>query len=100
MDELTTLCDLDHLISLELEKNEINAEEISRLVDNREQILQNLLNSLERNPELKHNEEWQQAIIRTKRLFELMQSETSKIGKELYKFRHGQRSLQQYKRFT
>ncbi|MBE4436275.1 flagellar protein FliT, partial [Vibrio parahaemolyticus] len=29
----------------------------------------------------------------------LMQLETSKVGKELHKYRYGQRSLQQYKKF-
>ncbi|MDW1811326.1 flagellar protein FliT, partial [Vibrio sp. Vb2362] len=38
-------------------------------------------------------------LTRTKRIVELMQSETSKVGKELHKFRYGQRSLQQYKKF-
>ncbi|MCG6336495.1 flagellar protein FliT, partial [Vibrio alginolyticus] len=35
MTQLSELRDLDQLISQELEKNEINAEELVRLVDNR-----------------------------------------------------------------
>lgn len=59
MTQLSELRDLDQLISQELEKNEINAEELVRLVDNREQLLQNLLQLLVDNPQLKHEEEWQ-----------------------------------------
>ncbi|ENO1848927.1 TPA: flagellar protein FliT [Vibrio vulnificus] len=100
MTQLSELRDLDLLISQELEKNEINAEELVRLVDNREQLLQNLLQLLVDNPQLKHEEEWQLMLTRTKALFERMQSQTSLVGLQLQKLRHGQRSLQQYKKFT
>lgn len=39
-------------------------------------------------------------LTRTKALFERMQSQTSLVGLQLQKLRHGQRSLQQYKKFT
>lgn len=100
MTQLADLRDLNLLISQELEKSEINAEELLRLVDNREQILQNLLQRLVEQPQLKQEEEWQQMLIRTKVLFERMQSQTNQVGLQLQKFRHGQRSLQQYKKFT
>lgn len=97
---LAQLCDLDQLISLELEKDEISAEDLQRLVDNREQLLQSLLQQVAQNPQLKSDEEWQLMITRTKRLLERMQEETNKTGLQLQKFRRGQRSLQQYKKFT
>lgn len=97
---LAQLCDLDQLISLELEKDEISAEDLQRLVDNREQLLQSLLQQVAQNPQLKSEEEWQLMITRTKRLLERMQEETNKTGLQLQKFRRGQRSLQQYKKFT
>ncbi|EHA1124616.1 flagellar rod protein FlaI [Vibrio navarrensis] len=97
---LAQLCDLDQLISLELEKDEISAEDLQRLVDNREQLLQSLLQQVAQNPQLKSEEEWRLMITRTKRLLERMQEETNKTGLQLQKFRRGQRSLQQYKKFT
>ncbi len=100
MDDLQKLCDIDLLISDELTKTEINALEIVRLVDNREQLLQSLLSQLENTPALKQHKEWPEVISRTQKLVELMQNETSVLGRELKKFRHNQRSLQQYRKFT
>ena len=48
---------------------------------------------------MKQEAEWQDLITRTKSIVELMQNETTNVGKELHKFRYGQRSLQQYKKF-
>ncbi|NOH68887.1 flagellar protein FliT [Vibrio rotiferianus] len=98
--ELASLRDLDQLISQELEKVELNTEEILRLVDIREQMLQNLLPIVEGNTDLKQDAEWQAVVTRTKEIVELMQCETSQLGKLLHKLRYGQRSLQQYKKFT
>ncbi|EGQ8297583.1 flagellar protein FliT [Vibrio parahaemolyticus] len=97
--ELIEISDIDQLITQELEKVDFNTEEILRLVDIRERLLQNLLPIIQQNPLVKQDAEWQDLLTRTKRIVELMQSETSKVGKELYKFRYGQRSLQQYKKF-
>ncbi|USD49269.1 flagellar protein FliT [Vibrio sp. SCSIO 43153] len=97
--ELASLRDLDQLISQELEKVELNTEEILRLVDIREQMLQNLLPIVEVNTDLKQDAEWQAVVTRTKEIVELMQCETSQLGKQLHKLRYGQRSLQQYKKF-
>ncbi|MET2900515.1 flagellar protein FliT [Vibrio rotiferianus] len=97
--ELASLRDLDQLISQELEKVELNTEEILRLVDIREQMLQNLLPIVEGNTDLKQDAEWQAVVTRTKEIVELMQCETSQLGKQLHKLRYGQRSLQQYKKF-
>lgn len=97
--ELIEISDLDQLITQELEKVDFNTEEILRLVDIRERLLQNLLPIIQQNPLVKQDVEWQDLLTRTKRIVELMQSETSKVGKELHKFRYGQRSLQQYKKF-
>ncbi|AGB10539.1 flagellar protein FliT [Vibrio parahaemolyticus] len=97
--ELIEISDIDQLITQELEKVDFNTEEILRLVDIRERLLQNLLPIIQQNPLVKQDVEWQDLLTRTKRIVELMQSETSKVGKELHKFRYGQRSLQQYKKF-
>ncbi|MGR5205661.1 MULTISPECIES: flagellar protein FliT [Vibrio] len=97
--ELREIADIDQLITQELEKVDFNAEEILRLVDIRECLLQDLLVMVQSNPLEKQGLEWQDLLTRTKKIVEQMQSETSNVGKELYKFRYGQRSLQQYKKF-
>ncbi|MBR9875725.1 MAG: flagellar protein FliT [Vibrionaceae bacterium] len=97
--ELIEINHLDQRISQELQKVDINAEEILRLVDIRESLLQNLLPMVQKNPLVKQEIEWQDLLARTQSIVELMQLETSKVGKELHKLRYGQRSLQQYKKF-
>lgn len=97
--ELIEINELDQRISQELQKVDINTEEILRLVDIRESLLQNLLSVVQKNPLVKQDVEWQDLLARTQSIVELMQSETLKVGKELHKLRYGQRSLQQYKKF-
>lgn len=97
--ELIEINNVDQRINQELQKVDINTEEILRLVDIRESLLQNLLPMVRKNPLLKQEVEWQDLLARTQKIVELMQSETSKVGKELHKLRYGQRSLQQYKKF-
>ncbi|MCZ4310863.1 MULTISPECIES: flagellar protein FliT [Vibrio] len=96
---LQELCELDQLIMSKLEYSEINAEEIVHLVDNREQLLQNVLQLIDSYPDVKQSSEWFEAISRTRQLVELMQSETGRVGKNLHKYRHGAKSVQQYKKF-
>ncbi|CAV17809.1 MULTISPECIES: flagellar protein FliT [Vibrio] len=96
---LQELCELDQLIMSKLEFSEINAEEIVHLVDNREQLLQNVLQLIDSYPDVKQSSEWFEAISRTRQLVELMQSETGLVGKSLHKYRHGAKSVQQYKKF-
>ncbi|EOD9420745.1 flagellar protein FliT [Vibrio campbellii] len=98
-DALIEISDIDQLITQELEKVDFNTEEILHLVDIRERLLQNLLSIVENNPLVKQEAEWQDLLTRTKNIVELMQNETTNVGKELHKFRYGQRSLQQYKKF-
>ncbi|UTZ41937.1 flagellar protein FliT [Vibrio campbellii] len=98
-DALIEISDIDQLITQELEKVGFNTEEILHLVDIRERLLQNLLSIVENNPLVKQEAEWQDLLTRTKSIVELMQNETTNVGKELHKFRYGQRSLQQYKKF-
>ena len=98
--EFDKLRDIDHLLSQELENSEINSEEIARLVDIREQTMKNILVLLEENPEWKQDPECQHVVARTTKIVMRMQAETSRLGTDLRKFKLGQRSLQQYKRFT
>lgn len=97
--QLQELCELDQLIISKLEFSKINAEEIATLVDNREQLLQNVLQFIDSHPDVKQSSEWFEAISRTRKLVELMQSETGRVGKTLHKYRHGAKSVQQYKKF-
>ena len=99
MDELQKLCELDQQIMAKFEISEINTEEIMALVDNREQLLQNVLHLLDSHPDVKQSSEWYNAITRTRKLVELMQTETTRVGKDLQKYRHGNKSVQQYKKF-
>ena len=98
-DELQKLCELDQQIMAKFEISEINTEEIMTLVDNREQLLQNVLHLLDSHPDVKQSSEWYNAITRTRKLVELMQTETTRVGKDLKKYRHGNKSVQQYKKF-
>ena len=98
-DELQKLCELDQQIMAKFEISEINTEEIMALVDNREQLLQNVLHLLDSHPDVKQSSEWYDAITRTRKLVELMQTETTRVGKDLKKYRHGNKSVQQYKKF-
>ncbi|KAB0463991.1 flagellar rod protein FlaI [Vibrio kanaloae] len=97
--QLQKLCELDQLIISKLELSEINAEEITQLVDNRDQLLQNVFQLIDSHPDVKQSSEWFEAITRTRKLVELMQSETNRIGENLHKYRHGAKSVQQYKKF-
>lgn len=99
MDELQKLCELDQQIMAKFEISEINTEEIMALVDNREQLLQNVLHLLDSHPDVRQSSEWYNAITRTRKLVELMQTETTRVGKDLKKYRHGNKSVQQYKKF-
>ncbi|EGU48242.1 putative flagellar rod protein FlaI [Vibrio ichthyoenteri ATCC 700023] len=98
-DQLKQLSDLDHTIKNELSVDDINTEEISELVDKREQLLQRLLCTIDELPQLSQTEQWQQAIKETQNVVMLMQSKTTLLGQTLYKYRHGNKSVQQYKKF-
>lgn len=96
---LVTIGDIDHKINLLLQDAEKNAEEIAVLVDKRDQILQELLCSAEENASLLKTQEWRDAVLNTKRLVELMQSKTVSLGEQLKRYRHGNKSVQQYKKY-
>ncbi|QMV15114.1 flagellar protein FliT [Vibrio spartinae] len=96
---LSQLSDLDHEISEHLQEEEINTEVIHRLVDKRDQILQVLVQEASENQQFSRSEPWQCAIERTQRLVEEMQLKTSGIGHSLKKYRYGNKSVQQYKKF-
>ncbi|MDP2575163.1 flagellar protein FliT [Vibrio penaeicida] len=96
---LTDLSDLDQQLVSFLEKDEIIAEEIVAAVDKREQLLQSALQEFEKSPDLVNKEEWQQAVERTQKIVLLMQANTNKIADHLKKYRHGNKSVQLYKKF-
>ncbi|MDW6001522.1 flagellar protein FliT [Vibrio mangrovi] len=98
-DNLNRLSDLDHEIDELLQAEEINTEVIHQLVDKRDQILQVLIQEASENQQFLRSESWQHAIKRTQRLVEEMQLKTSGIGKSLQKYRYGNKSVQQYKKF-
>lgn len=96
---LANLSDLNHNMKVCLASKELNTEEIARLVDTREQLLQKLLKLIRQNALLVESEGWQHAIEETQVITELMQSKTSEIALSLRKYQQGKRSVQQYKKF-
>ena len=97
--KLALLSDMDHDITFKLAEIEINSEEILDLVDRREQILLTLISTINEHEELAQLSEWQDAITRTQLTVELMQKKTVELGSNLKKYRYGNKSLQQYKKF-
>ncbi|HAS63072.1 MAG TPA: flagellar protein FliT [Vibrio sp.] len=97
--KVVILSEIDHIITKELSLSDINAEEISELVDKREQLLLSLLSLIDESPQLAQTEQWQSAIKQTRTVVLLMQEKTKFIGQSLYKYRHGNKSVQQYKKF-
>ncbi|GAK87029.1 flagellar rod protein FlaI [Vibrio ponticus] len=97
--KLQNLCDLDQVIIGQLTLSDINAEEIAQLVDNREQLLLGLLSMIETVPSLANSERWQAAVQQTQQVVKLMQEQTTLLGQSLHKYRHGNKSVQQYKKF-
>ncbi|MDN3610675.1 flagellar protein FliT [Vibrio ostreicida] len=96
---LASLCDLDHDIDSILGMEEINSEEITHLVDKREQILLTLISTIEQHQEFAELQEWQMAVQRTQLTITLMQKKTAELGHHLQKYRYGNKSVQQYKKF-
>lgn len=97
--QIAKLCDLDQKISETITLDDINPEEIVHLVDTREQILQTLLDEINRHPEFAKLQQWQDAVVRTQAVVTLMQNKTTELGQALQKYRHGKRSVQQYQKF-
>ncbi|WP_185841426.1 flagellar protein FliT [Vibrio cholerae] len=97
--ELQRLSDLDQQIATLLAEDDIHTEDILQLVDNREQLLHSLLGYLAEHPELAKSDLWLKAIGNTQQLVEQMQLKTAAMRQTLHKYRHGNKSVQQYKKF-
>ncbi len=96
---LIELSDLDHDIINALSVDEINTEEIAALVDKREQLLLSVQSLLDETPQFTQTEQWRSAIHLTQRVVTMLEEKTKAIGLSLQKLRHGNRSVQQYKKF-
>lgn len=97
--QLQYLSNLNQQITTLLAEDDIHAEDILQLVDNREQLLHSLLGYLAEHPEWAQSDLWREAIGNTQQLVEQMQLKTAAIGQTLHKYRHGNKSVQQYKKF-
>ncbi len=97
--ELRDLCDLDRQLVDLLKKDSPDTEEIVKMVDNREQLLQIILQAASSDSSMTQSSDFQESIQRTKFIIELMNGETSKLGQQLRRYRHGNKSVQQYKKF-
>lgn len=96
---LGEFCALNHKMLACLHQDEPDVEEISHLVDIREQLLHQLLSLIGQNEQLANSKQWQQAVDETKSLVKLMEEKTNQFGLSLRKYQHGKRSVQQYKKF-
>lgn len=92
-------CDVNHKLALLLQADEIDHEKILGLVEQREGLLQSLLDEIKHHPERARRSEWQDAINETAALVKLMQSKTEQISDTLRRYRHGNLSVQKYKQF-
>jgi flagellar protein FlaI len=97
--QLAALSDIDHKIKLVLDSDDISTEEISDLVDKREQILRVLLDYAAAHHEFSDSSQWRNAVTNTQVLVEQMKAVTQKFGSDLRRYRHGSKSVQQYKKF-
>jgi len=96
---LKELRGIDNKIKALLKIDDFDAKEVTQLVDIREQLLRALLAKVSKKPALVKSQLWRDAVLNTQQLVELMQSKTVLIGRDLQKFRHGNKSVQQYKKF-
>ncbi|MDB1123293.1 flagellar protein FliT [Vibrio algarum] len=96
---------LDNLKALDqkmlelFQQNEVDSEKILSCIDEREQILQEINSEFKSVPGFESSQEWQDAIIRTKQLVKLLQTESNQLGEQLKKYRHGNKSVQRYQQF-
>lgn len=98
--DLQVLFDVNQQIKQKLAIDDFSTEEIHQLVDTREQAVAKLLLHINRNPSFAHSERWLSAITDTQAIVELMSTKTMSIGQSLRKYRYGNKSVQQYKKFT
>lgn len=98
-DSINALRELDQSLFSLFESNEINSEEILVLVDKREQLLLQVVDDVRFIPDFNKTSDWLEAIERTKKIVDIMQSKTNQIGAELRKYRHGNKSVQRYQQF-
>ncbi|WCE28982.1 flagellar protein FliT [Vibrio sp. SCSIO 43137] len=96
---LSDLRELDQILLSHFQEDEINSEEILQLVDKREQLLHLIVDAVKSIPDFDKTSDWLEAIERTKQIVSVMQSETNKVGAQLKKYRHGNKSVQRYQQF-
>lgn len=82
-----------------LQENEIDSDEILSRINEREHILQEIISTFKSAPDVENSQDWQDAILRTRQLVGLVQTETSQLGEQLKKYRHGNKSVQRYQQF-
>ncbi len=95
-------------------QDEPDSGQLLLLINNREQILQQILqqknqekvsehqaaSGFRRSSDFKYSPQWLEAINRTKKIVGLMQLKTDQLGRQLKKYRHGNQSVQLYTRVT
>ncbi|WP_117233452.1 flagellar protein FliT [Vibrio maerlii] len=97
--KLQELCDLDSQLIELLNIDSPETEEIVAMVDKRDKLVQIILQEVKSDSSMTQSKLWDESIKRTKFIIERMNDETSKLGQQLRRYRHGNKSVQQYKKF-
>jgi flagellar rod protein FlaI len=96
---IETLISHDQKLIALFEEKEVDSELLLSLIDERDHILQEIIVASKSKPDFGRSPEWQEAVLRTKQIVELVQLETSQLGEQLKKFRHGNKSVKRYQQF-
>jgi len=90
---------LDHKMFALFQDEDLNSDVILSFIDERERILQKIISEFKSVPDFKNSLDWQDAILRTEQIVELIQLETGRLAEQLKKYRHGNKSVQCYQQF-
>ena len=90
--------DLD-IQQLLAERNE-QEDAIIELVNKRDVLLEQVLVQVEQNPDLAKSQDWLVLCEETQQLLRLLQFEHDELKESLQRFRHSNKSLQVYKKFS
>lgn len=99
--QLKMLRQMNSYLSQLLDEQELNVHEIQLWVAKRAQLLEEVAVDINHPDHWihSHQAEWQAVIRETHSLVEQMQAMTLELEQQLQKYRHGSKSVQQYKKF-
>lgn len=99
--QLEMLCQMNHHLSQLLGDQELDTHEIQLWVAKRAELLEEIAVDINHPDHWVHSHqaEWHAVIQETHFLVEQMQAMTLELEQQLQKYRHGSKSVQQYKKF-